>query len=44
MHDAAHGISGTHMSGSERFECRLCGNKVFVGSPGAEAFKFILDK
>lgn len=24
LHDTAHGIPGTHMSGSERFECVEC--------------------
>ena len=24
LHDEAHGVSGTHMSGSERFECPEC--------------------
>ena len=25
LHNEAHGISGTHMDGSERFECSACG-------------------
>ena len=25
LHDTAHGIEGTHMAGSERFECAFCG-------------------
>lgn len=25
LHNAAHGIPGTHMAGSERFECASCG-------------------
>lgn len=24
LHDAAHGIEGTHMTGSERYECAAC--------------------
>jgi hypothetical protein len=43
MHDAAHGIEGTHMVGSERFECSQCGHSVSLHSPGAERFTFILD-
>lgn len=42
MHDAAHGIEGTHMAGTERFECKECGLKTFA-SDGVAGFKFILD-
>lgn len=43
MHNAAHGIPGTHMSGSERFECE-CG--FYVGNwEDAEklGLNFVLD-
>lgn len=43
LHDTAHGIRGTHMAGSERFECRSCGRNTFAHQPGAEAFPFVLD-
>jgi DNA-directed RNA polymerase subunit RPC12/RpoP len=43
MHDAAHGIEGTHMAGSERFQCSHCNHNVFIYSRGAEGFKFTLD-
>jgi DNA-directed RNA polymerase subunit RPC12/RpoP len=43
MHDAAHGLEGTHMVGSERFECPQCGHNVFCDSKGAEKFTFIFD-
>lgn len=43
LHDTAHGIPETHMSGSERFECRDCGRTTFAHQPGAEAFPFVLD-
>jgi len=29
MHSEAHGLAGTHMSGSERYECEVCGCSVF---------------
>lgn len=25
LHETAHGVAGTHMDGSERFECTSCG-------------------
>jgi len=28
MHDCAHGIPETHMDGSERYECAVCGYKM----------------
>jgi uncharacterized protein with PIN domain len=43
MHDTAHGIPETHMSGSERFECTQCGHMIFLHSDGASKFNFILD-
>lgn len=43
LHDTAHGISGTHMAGSERFQCRVCERTTFAHSGGAEAFPFCLD-
>jgi predicted nucleic-acid-binding Zn-ribbon protein len=43
MHDTAHGIEGTHMSGSERFECSQCGSSVFHSDEAAKQFTFILD-
>lgn len=43
MHDEAHGIEGTHMAGTERFECSSCGHKVFYTDAAASNFNFILD-
>jgi hypothetical protein len=43
LHDTAHGIAGTHMAGSERFQCRECERTTFAHSEGAEAFPFVLD-
>lgn len=43
MHNAAHGIPGTHMSGSERFVCSVCGCTTHAdNNPGD--FIFVLDK
>ncbi len=44
LHNTAHGISDTHMSGSERFVCVGCGHTVFHNTKGAKAFPFILDE
>ena len=42
-HDEAHGLSGTHMGGSERYECRQC-DKTWYKKDGEEiGLKFILD-
>jgi hypothetical protein len=43
-HDAAHGIEGTHMAGSERFICSQCGHRVLAHDAAADRFPFILDK
>lgn len=43
LHDAAHGIPGTHMQGSERFECSKCGYIVFKEEGTKLGFKFVLD-
>jgi uncharacterized membrane protein YgcG len=42
-HDAAHGIEGTHMEGTERFICSQCGHTVTAQSRDAHLFTFILD-
>jgi hypothetical protein len=40
----AHEIAETHMAGSERFVCELCGHTTFAGSEGASRFPFAFDK
>lgn len=45
IHNCAHGISGTHMAGSERFECE-CGYSVFASDKEEaekQGLKFELD-
>ena len=44
LHDQAHGLTGTHMVGSERYECIICGRSLYHGSVGAEQLQFVLDK
>ena len=44
LHDCAHGIAETHIDGSERFVCELCGHITRAGSIGAERFPFTFDK
>ena len=41
-HDTAHGIPGTHMAGSERYVCQICGVMTWAGQPFD--FEFIFDK
>ena len=45
MHDTAHGIAGTHMAGTERFECE-CGFVCWGDSAEAKklGLKFVLDR
>jgi len=43
MHNEAYGIAGTHMAGSERFECK-CGFRLSNKEEAkAHDLKFILD-
>jgi hypothetical protein len=44
LHDCTHGIAETHMVGSERFVCELCGHVTRAGSDGAERFPFTFDE
>jgi transposase-like protein len=42
-HDAAYGMIGTHMAGSERYECHNC-NKTWYKKEGEKiGLKFFLD-
>lgn len=43
LHDCAHGIPETHLSGTERFECAACGRATFAYSDDANTFRFVLD-
>jgi len=43
IHDTAHAIPETHMSGTERFLCRAYGRSTFAHSECAETFPFVLD-
>jgi len=43
LHDCAHGLPQTHMSGTERYECQSCGLVVFADEGKALGLKFILD-
>lgn len=43
LHDGAHGISVTHMAGSERYECKECGTSVYKEYGEKQGLKFILD-
>jgi transposase-like protein len=43
VHNAAHGLEGTHMSGSERFECQHCNRTIYKDEGTRLGFKFNLD-
>lgn len=43
LHDLAHGIPKTHVTGSEHFRCRPCGRTTFAHEAESEAFPFVLD-
>ncbi len=42
-HDAAHGIPGTHMSGSERYRCSECDYWMGKTEGEKQGLKFELD-
>ncbi len=45
LHNAAHGIPGTHMVGTERWECQDCGTATYANSGSTNPdFIFVLDK
>lgn len=44
LHDQAHGIAGTHMAGSERFVCSVCGHTTTRDAERNPAFVFVLDE
>ena len=43
-HDTAYGLAGTHMVGTERFECQTCGKAYYATDGAPPPLKFILDK
>lgn len=43
LHNAAHGIQGTHMAGSERYECKECGYAMRKEEAESQELKFVLD-
>ncbi len=42
-HRVAHGLEGTHMSGSEHYQCEECGYIMFKPEAESQNLKFILD-
>lgn len=43
IHDCAHGIEGTHMVGSERYECMDCGRSIYKEEGKKQGLRFVLD-
>lgn len=43
LHNAAHGLEGTHMDGSERYECIVCKYRMYKTEGEKQGLKFILD-
>lgn len=44
LHDEAHGISGTHIAGSERYVCQQCGKAYFATEGTRLGLEFFIDK
>lgn len=42
-HDEVHGIPGTHMDGSERYECCECGYAMFKEEASKQGLEFFVD-
>lgn len=43
LHDAPYGLAGAHMVGSERYECKACGNAVYAEEGKKMGLPFVLD-
>lgn len=45
LHNTAHGITGTHMAGTERYECLQCERAIFKHDTEAKKnkLKFVFD-
>ena len=43
LHNEAHGIPGTHMAGSERYECPDCDKSWYKNEGEKLGFKYIAD-
>lgn len=43
LHNEAHGIPGTHMDGSERYECQSCDWVVYAEEGESLGLRFVLD-
>jgi ribosomal protein L44E len=43
LHDSVHGLEGTHMSGSERYQCVECANAIYKEEGEKKGLKFFLD-
>lgn len=43
IHNAAHGIPGTHMDGTERYVCSLCSHAIFKEEGERLGLTFTLD-
>lgn len=44
MHDTAHGIPGTHMDGSERYQCSVCSYHLTRDEADSRGLEYVLDK
>lgn len=42
-HSCAHGLSGTHMAGSENYECKECGHTLYKTDGEAQGLRYVLD-
>ncbi len=42
-HECAHGIEGTHMDGSEHYQCKECEYIMFKKEAETQGLQFVLD-
>lgn len=43
LHDCAYGMEGTHMSGSERYQCQRCKKSLYAIEGKAHGMNFFCD-
>jgi hypothetical protein len=43
LHDTAHGIPETHLDGSERYECAVCGYSMRRAEGEGQGLRFVCD-
>lgn len=44
LHDSPYGMAGAHMSGTERYECQVCGRGIYADEGVKLGLVFFYDK